>query len=417
MKKIIFYVIFVFFSLFIVFGVILFLEIGHRLLFYEPSRGYLIDIELFPYHQYLVSTLPPNMVLGNSNSILEDYFFHSECDEVGGVTARFNSMGFRSPEFTDLPPKKANEFRIIITGGSVSVSWNIGEKCTLDNQLLRLLTAIYPEIDLKIFNLGSVAWKSFQELNAIQLYGLDIQPDLVVTLNGFNDIEHAVSMPINHSYSYGLITLAFDKYKRWIKAGPLDLFKDFKILYFIKGIFSHRETQSENRNSPKYPQYAEKPEPGHLSTRLDSFPVNIEDIRARTDFDPYNRQVVDNYLKNIRLMARSLSTINAQLIVALQPTLYLKNPLSPDEDRKLWDYYKQEVNFVVQGYVRMIDGLTELSEKEPNVTFCDLSKVFDGDNRLLQLDYAHTNPLGYEIIAENLAKTISKYIYNKSIKM
>lgn len=410
MKKVILYIFFLFISIILCLGLLLSLEIGFRLFVYEPSKGYMIDTALFPYHQYLVSSHQSNLILGKGNNILNSYFAHGECDDEGGVMVRFNSLGFRSPEFTNLPPKKVNEFRIIITGGSVAESWNIGEKCTLDRQLHEALTILHPEIDFKIFNLASGGWKSFQELIAIQLYGLDIQPDLVIALDGFNDVEHAYYMPINEAYSNGHIRMAFEKYKSWIKSGPLDLFKDFKIIYFIKGIFSPREVHAENYQSSKYPRYAIKAEPGKLATQLESLPVRIEEIKARTDFDPYNRQVVDNYLKDIRLMARSVSTVNAYLIVALQPTLYLKNPLSSDEERVLWKYYAPEVNFVVQGYIRISEELTKLSKKEQNMIFCDLSNIFDGDNRTIHGDYAHMNNIGYGIVADKLAKIIAKHI-------
>lgn len=68
------------------------------------------------------------MSLENIVLILEKYFHHGAlCDDEGKITFRSNSLGFRSPEFIPIPPKKEHEIRIIITGGSVSISWNVLE--------------------------------------------------------------------------------------------------------------------------------------------------------------------------------------------------------------------------------------------------------------------------------------------------
>jgi hypothetical protein len=417
MRKIIAVLFSLMLSFIICLGLLLLLEIGFRAVGNVSAKGYLLDAELFPYHQYLVSTHTPNLVLGKGNSMLDKYFAHGSCDEEGGVTARFNSLGFRSPEFLGLPPKKQNEFRIVLTGGSVTESWNVGEKGTLDRQLEKRLRTLRPDIDFKIFNISNGAWISFQELIAMQLYGLDIKPDLVIDLNGFTDIEHAYYMPINAAYSNGQIVTAFERYKSWLRAGPFDLFKEFKAIPWLRSLFSPRQAHAEDAppaHISKYPKYAQKPTPGYLATAVDNLPVKIEEIRGRTDFDPYNKQVVDNYLKNMQLMARSLSTINTQLIVALQPTLYLKYPLSADEERVLWKYYEPELNFVILGYIRMQDGLSGLAKTEPNLAFCDLTQVFKGDNRTLHGDYVHTNETGYGIIAAELAKCVSDYIEKKN---
>ncbi|MEW5758331.1 MAG: hypothetical protein AB1755_02520 [Candidatus Omnitrophota bacterium] len=399
-------------------GMLFFTEIAFRLFINKVPTGYLIDTELFTYQQYVVSSFPPDLILGKTKNVLESYFSKDECVDLGGAKARFNSYGFRSPEFKNLPPKKKNEFRIIITGGSVATSWAVGESCTLDKQLYERLKLRHPEVNFKIFNLAGAAWISFQELIAIQLFGINIDPDLVIALDGFNDIQHAYHMPINLSYSNGHIVNAFNRYKDWISAGPQQLFRDLKFIAYLKSFLTTRKYRKPSQTSdqskrPKYPKTAFKPEPGKLASELQSLPVDLNVIKARTDFDPYNRQAVENYLKNITCMARSLDSIDSTLIVALQPTLFLKNPLSEQEKINLYKYYEPEVNFCVQGYIRMIEGLEKLSRKEKNVIFCDLSRVFEGDNSTLIGDNVHTHKVGYGIIAERLTNVISDYISSK----
>ena len=57
--------------------------------------------------------------------------------------------------------------------------------------------------------------------------------------------------------------------------------------------------------------------------------------RQRTDFDPRNRKVVEQYLRNSKLMDLFAQNGGASLLHVLQPMLYLKEPLS-EEERNSW---------------------------------------------------------------------------------
>ncbi len=404
-KSIVLYSILILVSLLVAIGLLVTLELGYRKVVKAPT-GWMIDLALFWYQPFVVTTIRPNLVLGNSTNPLEVAFRHTDCDEEGGITCRINSRGFRSPEFDNLPPKRADEFRIVITGASTAQSWNIGEKCTMDRQLVRILEPLFPELDIQIYNLAGPAWKSIQELIGIIIYGIDIDPDLVIAYDGFNDVNHSFSYPINtpignwHMFAAG-------KYEVWLTGGIRAFFNEFKILHDAKRIMATQLAQVDK--TEQYPQFAEKPESGHLATRLDSVPVDLEAIAARTDFDPYNREVVDNYLKNIRTMAQILSMIDAHLIVALSPSIYTKNPLSPEEEKKLRQFYVAETNFCAQGYVRIREGMQKISTTTPNIRFDDLSLVVNDERRLMS-DNGHLTPLGTEMVSAHLTETIAQLI-------
>lgn len=389
-------------------GILLAGEIAYRAWFNVPSRGAMVDAELFPYQPYVVSTQPPRLVLGHSDSLLEGYFGHSECDAKGGVTARFNRQGFRSPEFDALSPKKDNEVRILITGGSASISWNVGEKCTLNNNLQRALSERYPERRFRVFNIGSGAWVSMQELIAVQLYSHMIDPDIVIAFDGFNDIEHAYHMPINRAYSQWMIDLAFNRYVNWLESDVKELFEQFKIVKAAKELLRSREVrgQSVKSETAELPKLAVRPTPGGLATRIESTDVNVATIKKRTDFDPHNRNTVDAYVRNLTHMGKVLSTEDVKLLIALQPALYLKTPKSSKEKEIFWGY-GHEINFVVQGYARASDSLAELADREENVGFMDLSNAFNGVNETILLDYCHMNAMGYAMLGEQLAERVA----------
>lgn len=389
-------------------GIIFSLEIVWRVIGPSASEGALIDVAMFPYKHYLVTTHPANLVLGKSNHILEKYFTKGECTGPDGVTAKFNSEGFRTHEFNNLPPKEPGEKRIIITGASVAISWNVGEACTLDSHLYRLFQEKYPNTKIRIFNLGNGAWKSFQELLAIELYGVKLDPDLIIAFDGYNDIQHAFSTPITQPYSNNA-EIAFQRYKNWVDGRVLELFNSLKIVEALKqqaflAVHYTRETKHSLKGGD--PEVAEGAAPGKLATRM-QYPLDFNAIKNRTDFDPYNQQAVDFYLMNERLMAKAASLSKAKIIYALAPTLYLKNPLSENE-RKTLDKYAGSVNFVVQGYIRIRAGLAKIAREEDNAIFYDMSSVFNNNENTVFSDSGHFNKQGCEVVAKSMFKKIEE---------
>lgn len=371
------------------------------------TRGTLIDVALFPYKHYMVTTHPGNLELGKSDHILEKYFSKNVCAKEG-IVARFNSEGFRTHDLDSVPNKEPGEIRIIITGGSASISWNIGEACTLDNHLYKLFAKHYPNKKVRIFNLGNGAWKSFQELIAIQLYGLKLQPDLIIAFDGFNDIQHSYSMPIDQPYTNHAET-AFKKYQYWVLGRVSELFKTLKIVKALKdpsilpvGMVGRAKAHIIH----SAPEFAAAAKPGQLATQM-HYPLDLSAIKNRTDFDPYNQEAVNFYLSNEHLLGKAAGSVNAKLMVVLQPILYLKTPLSPSEQTSL-ESYAASVNFVVQGYERMKEGLQKLAQEENNIIFYDMSNAFKHQSHSFFGDYCHFSAEGYEIVANQLFTEIEK---------
>jgi hypothetical protein len=400
------------FSLIVIFaiGLIFTTEIIWRALGPVASRSTLVDVGIFPYKDYVVTSQPANLEVGNGDHVLENFFPKGSCAIENGVTARFNSDGFRTHELSTLPNKAADEIRIIITGGSASVSWNIGEACTLDNHLYRLFAEHYPNKKVRIFNLGSAAWKSFQELIAIQLYGLRLQPDLIVSFDGFNDIQHSYSMAIDRPYT-NIVEKAFARYQSWVEGGVNELFQNLKVIDAIKqpskiAVGMVKSSKTVLNVAP--PELAQSAEFGKLATNM-HYPLDLKAVMQRTDFDPYNKKVVDNYLKNEMLMAKAAEMVGAKMLVVMQPILYLKTSLSETE-RKTLDSYAESVNFAVQGYLRMNLGLREVASKQQNLTFVDMSNVFVNNDQTLFTDYCHFKKEGYEIVANKLFNEITKVL-------
>lgn len=389
-------------------------EIGFRV-FGLTSRGTLADVLLFPYAPYYLSTQTPGVAfkqgVPRSSAFVFNYFDHSECDTPEGVVVRFNSEGFRSPEFRDVPPKQPGEIRVIVTGGSVAVSWNVGEHCTLDANLKRELERRYPGCLVRVFNLASGAWVSMQELIALQIHGLSLAPDVVIAFDGFNDIEHSYSMAVNQPYTDGLVRLAFEQHGRWLTAGVRELFDNLRFPSVISSYLWPRGNQiaGSGGSRAQLPETAEAPKPGGLASQP-HWPLDFNAIARRTDFDPQNRLAVETYLRNERSLARMVSGVGGKILFALQPTLFLKESMSQSERDVILPPYFATVNYVAQGYLRAQEGLRDLVRSEPNAKFVDFSNAFSGDDAHIFGDYAHMNARGYSIIAARMADEIAPWI-------
>lgn len=387
-------------------GGVVFVELGLRLAGFGASRGQMIDVELFPYKDYTVSSQPRGVSLGHGKSILDGYFGHGACDAPDGSTAIFNSDGFRGPEFRDLPPKESGEIRIVIVGGSAAVSWNIGEKCTLDSNLSRLLGERWPGRHFRIVNLGSGAWKSMQELISFQLHGLATDPDIVIAFDGFNDILHAYSMPYDQPYTSGMIAQAFERYRQWTYGGLGDFARSFRLPYLVRDFLASRASGmvDAGRGAGDLPDLAVDPTPGRLATKP-VMPVDAEKIAARTDFDPWNRKTVQFYLRNVGSLARIASGRGIDTVLALQPTVYLRSPLE-GSDRRVFGGFQASSNFTVLGYVRAREGLAALASEVPRTRYIDLSEAFNGMPGAFFGDQVHFNEEGYRIVAERLFEVL-----------
>lgn len=393
---------------------LMYAEIVFRTVVTQPNRGEVIDTALFPYHPYLISTQPPNLVLGNSDNILEGYFGHSSCDGPNGVTARFNSKGFRSSEFPEPGSKNASTIRVLIVGGSASISWNIGEACTLDHVIQSSLDEKISGKKIEIYNLGNAAWKSFQELSAVQLYGPIIEPDIIVHFSGFNDINHAATMPINHGYSETMIQRAFDRYVSWIGASVKNFFQEFRIGYFLRNLFVFRhEINSDDTSKNELPAFALKAAPTQVATSV-SFPINFNMISKRTDFDPYNGAVVANYIQQEKFLHATSQALNANLISVLQPALYFKEPRSEVENQLIKGPYRPLLNFTVLGYLRLMEDLENLAESNDSHVFMDLSRVFNGSSETFFGDAVHFTAEGYDIVGKLIANEVEKVVISKN---
>ncbi len=270
--------------------------------------------------------------------------------------AVINSRQFRAADEVELP-KPVGEWRIFLTGGSTA--FGVGapdQRRTIGGYLQQLLNeGSGGGRRYRVFTLANASWASTHERIAIENLLSELQPDLVISLSGVNDVH-------------------------WAQLG--------------RNIFWFRTYQEE------------------LFWRLTDTVYRAFDQEGLVDVEerqpqPVDVQVVARRLeKNVRLASEAISMSGAEYLYALQPALYLTGkPLSPRESQRL---QKEKLTYFRECYGEIRSRLAAL--QHAGTIFLDLTEVFDGldASQEIFLDSYHFGDRGNRIVAQRLAEWVRR---------
>lgn len=272
--------------------------------------------------------------------------------------ARINSWQMRNSEEIQ-EPKPAGIYRIFLTGGSTAFgSGAPSQEKTIGSLLNGLLADRLSQktgLRYEVFTFANPAWASTQERIAIENYLSELQPDLVISLSGNNDVF-------------------------WGDAGR-------NVLWFAAGADEYFQTlantglKTAGRN-----ELSQLPQ-----ARPASQSVTAELVAYRLE-------------KNARLGAQALQHVNADWIFFLQPTLSVTNKALSSREKA---FIPASKNYFVQCYQLMSFRLAGLQHE--NFEFVDLSKVFDGYRATdeIFLDQFHFGDKGNAVVAEAMFSALA----------
>lgn len=143
-----------------------------------PSGAELFAGPLYEPAPYVMFHARPNYAFERANDVM----VHGRAP--GRVS--INSGGFRGPEWPG-PEKATGELRVAVLGGSLVFN-GVSDDRTIPALLARDLGARLGNARVIPINAGIVGANSTQELVLLQTRVIDLAPDLVVVLDGFNDV-------------------------------------------------------------------------------------------------------------------------------------------------------------------------------------------------------------------------------------
>jgi hypothetical protein len=274
--------------------------------------------------------------------------------------AFINSLQCRSDQEVSLP-KPPRTFRIFIVGGSTAYgSGASSQDKTIGgylNSILEKELAPATKYKYEVFTLATPSWASTQERIIIENRLLDLQPDVVISFSGVNDVHWGI---------LGRNVLWYRTYQEEFNWHVLDwAYKEFR-----------------------------------LKPMTDIVPVAPHPIAPSL--------VADRLERNVRLSAFALSLKNVRYVFCLQPVLAVtKKPLDEAERKALAglappDHSISGSNYFSQCYAGIDSQLSTL--KLDNFVYINLSDVFDTmktPDRLF-LDSYHFGDKGNAMIARGL---------------
>lgn len=269
---------------------------------------------------------------------------------------RINSMQFRADR--ELPiPKPDRTFRIFLTGGSTAYGNGApDQERTIGGYLAELLKREQTPrtgMNYEVFTMANPAWASTHERIIIENRLSELDPDLVISFSGNNDVH------------WGIL----GKDVLWFRTYADDFFQNLI-----------REIYSLTRR--------ELPEILPLVTKEDIPPP----------------LVAQKLVKNVSLSAFALSQAQADYVFILQPTLATTGKRQSERERKNLQY----VDYFQECYARMDKELQALHAE--NFTYINLADIFDqmDEQDDIFLDSYHFGDKGNEMIAQQIYRHLTE---------
>ena len=265
-----------------------------------------------------------------------------------------NSQGFRGPE---VAPKEEGIKRIVLVGGSTAFGTGLqSDDETFASQVSTMID------DIEVINAAVIGHRSGQELNYIVNYLVDLEPDLIIAIDGFNDYisrnDH-----------------------RWIDMnGATQVEGQLESLngYVYSGFFK------------RLPHMFKIPFVRTRSTverAIDQFRPNSNGQQSEEEAAKILAASIDTYSKNIWKMDQISDTFSAQFLCVLQPS---KSLLEKGSDGK---------------YTTFRDGVKTNLQKH-DIPLLDLNDNIDDFTVDMFMDELHLDVRGNEVMASIIAEAL-----------
>ena len=276
-------------------------------------------------------------------------------------TVSINSHGFRGEEFEK---EKINdrEYRIFVLGGSVLYGlYATSDNTTISGYLQEFYNEFTTDRDVRVINAGANGHESFAETYLVKNKIIDLNPDLIIVLDGWNDL----GAPLEREYKEPKGMEQLEQYSSIIR-------KYYKTIQFYEFIERIWEKQiGENKRE-------------------------INDGTAN--------QKSELWKSRWKEICELGEKENFKVIITLQPIVGAGNKVLADWELR---HVEQAAGYAAS-YNFMRDKLNELETSCAGTE--DFTNIFDNETGLMYFDYAHMGDAGNRIVAEKMFKISSPFV-------
>ena len=265
-------------------------------------------------------------------------------------------------------PKKEDEFRVFVLGGSTVVHGRPPIAELLEQQFAGLGLS-----HVKIYNYGVVSSVSGQDLARIVFEISDLEPNLIIFYSGANDVIHARSFDPRPGYPFNFLVY---------ESNPLleSSISDYPALALL--------AYGSNILRSLVPNFF-----------IHEF-VSIKSLRKKQGWmtREWKERVASNYLNNLVKADKISKAFHADFIAFFQPLLYFKNHLT-DEEKAF--FRENEKKYYLDMRQRILSKIDQV-KKESGVQIVDISLLYQDTSDWVFTDMVHTRQTSKKRVAEAL---------------
>jgi len=255
---------------------------------------------------------------------------------------------------------KGERYRVVLVGGSTAAQMPV-------NVLEDALKTITHR-NVQVINLGQGGYIINQERIILLLYGIRLDPDLIISLDGMNDIVTASKVrKTGITYSNNFIEFAVN---HPLLNGFVSVFRQSQ---FVNSINKVRE-----RNLEKSVQ---------KDTKL-------------------KNEIIRHTEEGLRSIAIIANGMDIPYVIVIQPYLHLRRNI-PEVEKNLASNYTYRKDFMSE-MIENLNGHLEKSAFPGKTYYIDATKAFDGSTSQCFVDEVHLTNNGNEILANYLVNAAQK---------
>lgn len=311
--------------------------------------------------------------------VLKPYLMFGINPNVHTDTININSMGLRGGE---IPSRYDDTIRIVVVGGSAAMACGATSDdktftAILENELNK---AARGNKRYEVINAGLPSAIAMQEFVLITLKIIDLEPDIVIVFDGFNDMVGSILNDKRPGYPW--------RYSELEKALNISITKAF----IRKRLMNYRPTKK-------------------ILTILEE--NRLKRMKTSEDYS-LNLPAVDFYEKSLDRIAHLLKSYGIKPVFAYQPSIYFKTPKTELERSVLEGKSENRVRILTEMLELGKNAMREAADNN-EVIFINCIPAFDGCNEDIFYDTVHFGDRGQEVLGEFLYKKLKENSFDESL--
>lgn len=325
-----------------------------------------------PPYTYYVETASGTSITGRRGSmalVLDPHLIYRQRSNQRLERVTINAQGFRGPDF--VKAKAPGAARVVVVGGSVAFGYGASSDAAVWTvPLARDVAAQLSAREVEVLNAGVCGYDSMQERILLETELLDLAPDVVVVIDGYNDMNSSCEVPADKRLAmpsfYELDELHTEATRWW------------KTLLRLSALYRATERRLKRRANASVP---------------------AEHWRLHPD-------ALARYGRNLRAIGRIAGSCGARLVIVAQPEPFGRTKPAPAAEAPALDVNLPGYAEFMRTSYPLFRAEAKEAARSMGAGFVDATPTFDGLTEPMFCDRIHLNDRGNELLAATVAPAV-----------